>query len=39
MSYTLKEMKEKAVDANPLTAIGLILLFLAALWVIWQPLG
>ena len=25
--------------ANPLTAIGLILLFLAGLWVIWQPLG
>lgn len=25
--------------ANPLTAIGLIVLFLAGLWVIWQPLG
>jgi hypothetical protein len=25
--------------ANPLAAIGLILLFLAGLWVIWQPLG
>lgn len=25
--------------ANPISAIGLILLFLAALWVIWQPLG
>jgi hypothetical protein len=25
--------------ANPLAAIGLILVFLAGLWVIWQPLG
>jgi hypothetical protein len=25
--------------ANPLTAIGLILLFFAGLWVVWQPLG
>ena len=25
--------------ANPITAIGLILLFLAGLWAVWQPLG
>ena len=25
--------------ANPITAIGLVLLFLAGLWAIWQPMG
>ena len=25
--------------ANPITAIGLILLFFAGLWVVWQPLA
>jgi hypothetical protein len=36
----VKDRRQELNDfAHPLTAIGLILLFLAALWGIWQPLG
>jgi hypothetical protein len=40
LDHFVKDPRHELNDfANPFTAIGLVLLFLAALWVIWQPLG